>query len=53
VNYGMAGVRDVFVPSPVLQLHASVGYRYAWGDLQSINQKQFAGGSDSFTVAGL
>jgi fibronectin-binding autotransporter adhesin len=53
VNYGTAGVRGVFEPSPGLQLHASVGYQHAWGDLQSINQQQFAGGSDSFTVAGL
>ena len=53
VNYGTAGVRGVFEPSPGLQLHASVGFQHAWGDLQSINQQQFAGGSDSFTVAGL
>jgi fibronectin-binding autotransporter adhesin len=53
VNYGTAGVRGVFEPSPGLQFHASVGFQHAWGDLQSINQQQFAGGSDSFTVAGL
>jgi len=53
VNYGTAGVRGVFEPSPGLQFHASVGYQHAWGDLQSINQQQFVGGSDSFSVAGL
>jgi fibronectin-binding autotransporter adhesin len=53
VNYGTAGVRGVFEPSPGLQFHASVGFQHAWGDLPSVNQQQFAGTSDSFTVAGL
>ena len=46
VNYGTAGVRGVFEPSPGLQFHASVGFQHAWGDLQSISQQQFAGGSE-------
>jgi len=53
VNYGTAGVRGVFEPSPGLQFHASVGFQHAWGDLPSVNQQQFASGNDSFTVAGL
>jgi fibronectin-binding autotransporter adhesin len=54
VNYGTAGLRGIYAPSPWLQLHASVGFQHAWGDLQSIDQQRFAnGGSDSFTAAGL
>ena len=54
VNYGTAGVRGVFEPSPGLQFHASAGFQHSWGDLPSVNQQQFAsGGNDSFTVAGL
>jgi fibronectin-binding autotransporter adhesin len=54
VNYGTVGLRGAFNPSPVVQLHASVGYQQAWGDLRSIDQQSFAnGGTTSFTVAGV
>ncbi|HEY8682982.1 MAG TPA: autotransporter domain-containing protein, partial [Rhodanobacter sp.] len=54
VNYGTVGLRGVYAPSAGLQLHASVGYQHAWGDLASLDQQHFAnGGSDSFSVAGL
>jgi len=54
VNYGTVGLRGVYNPSPVVQLHASVGFQQAWGDLRSIDQQSFAnGGTTSFTVAGV
>lgn len=54
VNYGTAGVRGVYQPSAGLQLHASVGYQHAWGDLTSLNHQRFAdGGNGSFSIAGL
>jgi uncharacterized protein with beta-barrel porin domain len=54
VNYGTVGLRGVYNPSPVVQLHVNLGYQQAWGDLRSIDQQTFAnGGTSNFTVAGV
>jgi fibronectin-binding autotransporter adhesin len=53
VNYGTAGLRGSFAPAKGIELHASLGYQHAWGDLPSIDTQRFAGGSDNFTVAGV
>jgi len=54
VNYGTVGLRGAYNPSPVVQLHMSLGFQQAWGDLRSIDQQTFAnGGTTSFTVAGV
>ncbi|RDS78904.1 hypothetical protein DWU98_20505 [Dyella monticola] len=54
VNYGTAGLRGIYEPSQGLQLHATVGYQQAWGDLRSTDQQSFAGGGNAtFVVDGV
>ncbi|HEY9132329.1 MAG TPA: autotransporter domain-containing protein, partial [Dyella sp.] len=53
VNYGTAGLRYVYQPQPAIQLHATLGYQHAWGDLRSTDQQRFVGDTTSFTVDGL
>lgn len=53
VNAGTAGLRANFSPTKAVELHASVGYQHAWGDLRSTDTQRFAIGGDSFTVSGV
>jgi len=53
VNAGTAGMRASFSPTKAVELHASVGYQHAWGDLRSTDTQRFAIGGDSFTVSGV
>lgn len=53
VNYGSAGLRGAYEPTPGIQLHATLAYQHAWGDLRSTDRQQFASDPTSFTVDGL
>ena len=53
VDAGTAGLRASFAPRKGMELHASVGYQRAWGELRSTDTQRFAGGGDSFTVSGV
>ena len=53
VSYGTAGLRGSYTPTRGIELHASLGYQHAWGDLASTDTQRFAGGVDSFTVDGV
>jgi fibronectin-binding autotransporter adhesin len=53
VNYGTAGLRGSYTPTKGIELHASLGYQHAWGDLASTDTQRFVGSVDSFTVDGV
>src|SRR5262249_50101241 len=53
VNYGTAGLRGMYQPTAGIQLHATLGYQHAWGDLRSTDQQRFVGDTTTFTVDGL
>jgi outer membrane autotransporter protein len=53
VNYGTVGLRGVYEPTAGIQLHATLGYQHAWGDLRSTDQQRFVGDTTAFTVDGL
>jgi fibronectin-binding autotransporter adhesin len=53
VNYGSAGLRGAYEPAPGIQLHATLAYQHAWGDLRSTDRQQFTSDPTSFTVDGL
>ncbi|MBD8880802.1 autotransporter-associated beta strand repeat-containing protein [Rhodanobacter sp. 7MK24] len=56
VGYATLGLRATFdlgAPNHGLHAHASLGWQRAWGDTLPTTTERFAGGGDSFEIAGL
>jgi fibronectin-binding autotransporter adhesin len=55
VNTATLGLRDTLTLNAAsgIHAHASLGWQQAWGDLTPVSTMRFAGGSDSFAIAGV
>ncbi len=55
VNTATLGLRDTLVLDAAGDIHAhvSLAWQQAWGDLTPLSTMRFAGGSDSFAIAGV